>query len=215
MYFNEYVPRTWKAYASAILGCLIWFEFLGPMDEHGWQAYATLALGASMIVFGYFEIVLVVLYQVGLNYEKMANAMSKAKDLRPEERALFGEKLSNSVKLQPQTMVALQAVTSGGFYLSFYGLPAEPTRMRELAKALDQGAKLTNSLWAGRGKLFSDPEYRLLQNSLLERNYIRPKSKTGDVRQGFELTALGKAVMKAIAGGVQAKLTAGAPPWQL
>ncbi len=93
-------------------------------------------------------------------------------------------------QLQP---VRIELVENGGQSESWIDLPY-PEKLPELAEGLLSGRSYSLNTWAGPGALFTRPEFEQLRDVLIGRGLATWKGK--DPRNGWELTASGRAVMR-------------------
>jgi len=105
--------------------------------------------------------------------------------MSPDERAELGYMPSkDSVRVET---VRHNAITGAYEGESHDWIPTSPAKLRLFAQGYLEGAPLTFGKWAGKGKLFTDPEYELVSKKLLELGFTRFKNgKTSD--NGYERT---------------------------
>jgi hypothetical protein len=74
-------------------------------------------------------------------------------------------------------------------------LPASLQQLSILAAGLINGLPFAEAKWSGAGKPFSLSEFRALRDEMIARGLLA-QANTKDIRQGYTLTAAGRAVMK-------------------
>ena len=87
---------------------------------------------------------------------------------------------------------------NGSYQSEMYDLPCTPEKLTALAQGLQMGAPFTEEQWAGKGKTFSTPKFRILRDEMIKHElaeYINPEEK----RQGMQLTESGVALMQTYA----------------
>ncbi len=102
-----------------------------------------------------------------------------------------------SASAEPHVVkVQVNHIREGGhLQVDLMDLPCTVEQLRDLAQGLLDGAPFSEGEWTGRGRPFSVAEFRALRSAMLRRSLLQMRSKK-DLRQGFELTEEGKAVME-------------------
>lgn len=83
----------------------------------------------------------------------------------------------------------------GDYNRSYHNLTVSPQKMLIIAQACLNGSPFSTRVWSGKNRLMSDPEFRVLQDELLELGAIIPRSEKDD-RLGYLWTDFGKQLLE-------------------
>lgn len=178
---NTYTPNP-----AHTLYCVLLFAICAVVLSYA-ETPIMLALGISigavgLIVLGWM--VIVAMWQARADYihalARLAQALNDAPRPTGTTNVTVTEPTDNS---GPFTTTKL------------FSLPATESQLRTLASGLLDGISFSERNWAGKGKPFSSPKFRQLQDDLLKRGMIEPVS-VSDPRQGYKLTRGGEALMR-------------------
>lgn len=91
----------------------------------------------------------------------------------------------------PPTPRTVRVVMREAGRLTMDTAPVDESRLAQWVSGLMGGLALTESTWVGRGKLFSQNEYRALRDWLIERGLAYWKNPR-NTKMGWDLTAAGR-----------------------
>lgn len=95
-------------------------------------------------------------------------------------------------------LVHVEIVSEAGLQGDYLDLPGGEEKLIRLAKGLSEGKPFTVRFWTGKAGLYSGPDFERLRAELIARGLARWRSEH-DTKQGCDLTAKGKAVMRGLA----------------
>jgi len=175
---------------SAISGVLAFVVVLAVALSGRWRSAFTWSVVAGVVASG-----LTWLYLV--RHWLSLTGLERLTGLDLDNDGIIGEPKNAESSIQ-EIRVRVSEVTEGGNYKeSIYALPLDSGQLSALAAGMAEGLPLAESAWCGRGRPFSQREFRTLRAELTRRGLValaNPK----DARQGYILTVAGRHVMAGI-----------------